>query len=81
MPDPAAGAPLLETARAFRPRILAERERIENGRRLPHDLAQELAAAGFLRIFVPEAYGGLDLEPMAALEVYEELARADASVA
>ena len=81
MPDPTAGAPLLETARAFRPRILAERERIENGRRLPHDLAQELAAASFFRIFVPEAYGGLDLEPMAALEVYEELARADASVA
>ena len=81
MPDPAAGAPLLETARALRPRILAERERIENGRRLPHDLAQELAAAGFFRIFVPEVYGGLDLEPMAALEVYEELARADASVA
>ena len=81
MPDPVAGAPLLETACAFRPRILAERERIENGRRLPHDLAQELAAAGFFRIFVPEAYGGLDLEPMAALEVYEELARADASVA
>lgn len=81
MPDPPAGAPLLETARAFRPRILAERERIENGRRLPHDLAQELAAAGFFRIFVPEAYGGLDLEPMAGLEVYEELARADASVA
>ena len=81
MPDPTAGAPLLETARAFRPRILAERERIENCRRLPHDLAQELAAAGFFRIFVPEAYGGLDLEPMAGLEVYEELARADASVA
>src|SRR5215831_13553607 len=81
MPDPAAGASLLETARALRPRILAESERIENGRRLPRDLAQELAAAGFFRIFVPEVYGGLDLEPMAALEVYEELARADASVA
>ena len=66
MPDPAAGAPLLETARAFRPRILTECERIENGRRLPHDLAQELAAAGFFRIFVPEAYGGLDLEPAGA---------------
>ena len=81
MSNPAAHAPLLETARAFRPRILAERERIEDGRRLPHDLAQALASAGFFRIFVPEAYGGLDLEPMAAIEVYEELARADASVA
>jgi Acyl-CoA dehydrogenase, N-terminal domain len=46
-----------------------------------HIQPQELAAAGFFRIFVPEAYGGLDLEPMAGLEVYEELARADASVA
>ena len=75
------GTTVMEAAKAFRPRILAERERIEAGRRLPEDLARELAHAGFFRIFLPAAYGGLDLTPMAATEVFEELARADASVA
>jgi indole-3-acetate monooxygenase len=81
MASGAAGSPLVEAARAFRPRILAERERIEAGRRVPEDLARELARAGFFRIFLPAAYGGLDLSPVEAMEVYEELARADASVA
>ncbi len=77
----AAGTTFVEAARAFRPRILAERERIEAGRRLPEDLTRELARAGFFRIFLPAAYGGLDLTPLEAMEIYEELARADASVA
>lgn len=72
---------LMEAATALRPRILAEREHIEAGRRLPEDLVRELAHAGFFRIFLPAAYGGLDLNPMAAAEIFEELARADASVA
>ncbi len=75
------GASLLEAARAFRPRILAERERIETDRRLPEELTRELARTGFFRLFLPAAYSGLDLTPMEAMEVYEELARADASVA
>jgi alkylation response protein AidB-like acyl-CoA dehydrogenase len=81
MPDTGSGAALLAAARAFRPRILAARDRIETSRRLPEDVAQELAGAGFFRIFLPAAYGGLDLTPMEGLEVFEELARADASVA
>ena len=72
---------LMEAAKALRPRILADRERIEAARRLPEDLARELARAGFFRIYLPAAYGGLDLTPTAATEVFEELARADASVA
>jgi indole-3-acetate monooxygenase len=72
---------LMESAKALRPRILAERERIEAERRLPEELVRELAQAGFFRIFLPAVYGGLDLTPMAAAEVFEELARADASVA
>src|SRR4029453_10673245 len=81
MASGAAGSPLVEAARAFRTRILAERERIEAGRRLPEELTRELARAGFFRIFLPAVYGGLDLSPVEAIEVYEELARADASVA
>jgi len=72
---------LMDAAKALRPRILADRERIEAGRRLPEDLARELARAGFFRIYLPAAYGGLDLTPLAATEIFEELARADASVA
>ena len=76
-----AAATLLETARALRPRILAERERIEVERRLPEEITREMVRAGFFRIFLPAAYGGLDLAPVEATEIYEELARADASVA
>jgi alkylation response protein AidB-like acyl-CoA dehydrogenase len=81
MPELEISAPLLEVARSFRPRVLAERDHIEATRRLPEDLARDLAHAGFFRIFLPKAYGGLDLTPMEAMEVFEELARADASVA
>src|SRR5215472_4778629 len=75
-----AGA-LLEIARSLRPRILADRDRIESARRLPEDLTRELARAGFFRIYLPAAYGGLDLTPTEAMEIFEELARGDASVA
>jgi len=81
MPEIETSGALLEVARSFRPRILAERDHIEASRRLPEDLARELARDGFFRIFLPKAYGGLDLTPMEAMEVIEELARADASVA
>jgi len=74
-------AALRAAARAFAPRILAEREQIEAGRRLPAELARDLARQGFFRLFLPAAYGGLDLAPAEGLEVLEELARADASVA
>ena len=81
MPEIETSGALLEVARSFRSRILAERDHIEASRRLPEDLARELARDGFFRIFLPKAYGGLDLTPREALEIFEELARADASVA
>jgi alkylation response protein AidB-like acyl-CoA dehydrogenase len=81
MPNTRNGAALLEAAREFRPRILAERDEIETSRRLPAGVTRDLARAGFFRIFVPLAYGGLDLTPMEGTEIFEELARADASVA
>jgi indole-3-acetate monooxygenase len=67
MPELETSAPLLEVARSFWPRILAERDHIEATRRLPEDLARDLAQAGFFRIFLPETYGGLDLTPMGAM--------------
>ena len=81
MADAANGAELLATARGLRAHILSQRDAIEASRRLPDDLARELARAGFFRIFLPAAYGGLDLTPMEGIAVFEELAQADASVA
>jgi len=81
MHDTANGAALLATARDFQSRIVAQRDAIEISRRLPEDLAHDLARAGFFRIFLPAAYGGLDLTPMDGIAVFEELAKADASVA
>jgi alkylation response protein AidB-like acyl-CoA dehydrogenase len=75
------GAALLGAARDFRARIVSQRDSIEASRRLPEDLARELARAGFFRIFLPAAYGGLDAAPMDGIAVFEELAKADASVA
>src|SRR4051812_45998678 len=73
--------PLLEVARGFGPRIVAQRKRIEAERRIPEELARDLAGAGFFRVSLPETYGGLDLTPMQAIEIFEELARSDASIA
>lgn len=60
---------------------MAEHDSIEAELRLPEDLARDLARVGLFRTFLPAAYGGLDLAPAEGLEVFEELARADASVA
>jgi alkylation response protein AidB-like acyl-CoA dehydrogenase len=79
--ETAKGAAVLAAAPDFRPRIVEQRDAIETSRRLPEDLARELARAGFFRIFLPAAYGGLDLTPMDGIVVFEELAKADASVA
>jgi alkylation response protein AidB-like acyl-CoA dehydrogenase len=74
-------AALLASAQEFRSRIIVQRDAIEASRRLPEALARDLAGAGFFRIFLPAAYGGLDLAPTDGIAVFEELAKADASVA
>jgi indole-3-acetate monooxygenase len=81
MSDRLTGADLFAAAQQFGERIVAQRDAIEASRRLPEDLARDLARAGFFRIFLPAAYGGLDLTPMEGLAVFEEVAKADASVA
>jgi indole-3-acetate monooxygenase len=81
MADADSGTDLLADAQALRVRIVSQRDAIETSRRLPQDLARDLARPGFFRIFLPAAYGGLDMTPKDGIAVFEELAGADASVA
>lgn len=61
------------------PRIAARADAIEAERRLPADLAAEMAATGLFRMLVPRALGGLQLTPMDAVENIEAVGMADAS--
>ena len=58
MPEIETSGALLEVARSFRPRILAERDHIEASRRLPEDLARELARDGIFASFCPRRMAG-----------------------
>ena len=69
----------LQRVRALAPAIRRRSDEIESCRRLPLDLVADLKAAGCFRMHVPTAYGGDDLSLPQALEVIEELARADGS--
>ncbi|HEX8441017.1 acyl-CoA dehydrogenase family protein, partial [Archangium sp.] len=71
--------PVLASVRQFAPRVAARSEEIETARRLPADLARELAEAGLFRMAIPEAHGGLELHPALMIEAIELLARADGS--
>ncbi len=53
----------------------------DEARALDDDVFAKLAELGFLGMLVPEAYGGLDLDPVTYLLVLEELAWGDAAVA
>lgn len=72
---------LLQSARGFQGELTARAAEFETVRRLPADMAQKLAAAGFMGMLVPEAYGGGETDPLTFLEVVETLAIADGSAA
>lgn len=71
--------PLLTAAQQLAPRIAPRSDEIEAARRLPADIAQELAQAGLYRMWIPEAYGGFEVHPTVLLEVLETISRADGS--
>jgi alkylation response protein AidB-like acyl-CoA dehydrogenase len=81
MTQPGRAAAPVEAARALRTRILENRDAIEAKRMLVPDVVAPMVDAGLFRLFVPADVGGLEVEPLAAYRAYEELARADASVA
>jgi alkylation response protein AidB-like acyl-CoA dehydrogenase len=55
-------------------------ERAETDRDMPAEAIGALREHGFFRIWTPRALGGLELDPVTALQVFEDVAYVDASV-
>ena len=70
----------IAAAEALVPRIRAARDECERLRHLPPAMADALAKAGFLQMYVPRALGGPQLSPLTAFRVVETISRADGSI-
>ena len=70
-----------DAAIGFRAELRDRAQEIEEARRLPRDLSDRFATAGFYRMCVPRVYGGLELPPAETMETIEILARADGASA
>ena len=71
----------IRAARALRSTIRTTRQQMEEARRLAPEVVEGLIAGGLFRLAVPGTLGGPETQPELALQIYEELAWADASVA
>ena len=72
--------PAVRAAAALRPVLRTYHEQIEREQRLPPALVEQLHAAGFYRMVIPRALGGLQVDPLTYLRVVELLAEGAGSV-
>lgn len=71
----------LRQAEALAPMIAAAGDRIERERRLPPELLEALHEARLFRLLVPRSLDGLELDPLAFMQIMNVVAAADASTA
>lgn len=69
----------LTAARALAPLIAARAADTEAQRRLPADLARQIAEAGLFRMLVPQSLGGGETDPQTLFATLETLGEADAA--
>ena len=62
------------------PHIRAVREELETTRCVPLSLVQAINDAGLFRPYLPHALGGMELPPLTAFRVIEEISKVDGSV-
>src|SRR6202030_176607 len=72
--------PLVQAAAALQPELRSFRDEIEREQRLPKALVEQLRAAGFYRMVIPRALGGLEVDPLTYLRAVELLAEGAGSV-
>ena len=76
---PAAEQGFVNAARALAPKIQARAAEFELDRRLPQDLARDMAMAGLHKIAAPKYAGGSECHPLTQISVIEAIAEADGS--
>jgi len=72
---------LVPAAHAFAAELRERAREIEDARQLPQDIADRFARAGFYRMAVPKALGGLEATPRQIAAVIDALAQADGAAA
>ena len=72
--------PLVQAAAALQPALRDYHDEIEREQRLPKALVEQLRAAGFYKMVIPRALGGLQVDPLTYLRVVELLAEGAGSV-
>lgn len=77
---PASAEATLAAVRRLAPEIAARAPEIEQARRLPADLLDQLIEAGCFRLVLPASHGGAGASLTESMRVFEALSRADASV-
>ncbi len=70
----------LAAAEALIPDVRSARDECERLRHVPPEIAQAMAKAGFLHMFLPRALGGPQYSPLTAYHVVETISRADGSI-
>jgi alkylation response protein AidB-like acyl-CoA dehydrogenase len=82
MPRPVSSeaARLHATIREFAAEFADRSKEIEDGRRVPHDIAIKLRRLGLFRSLMPRSVGGLELNVADVVPMLETLAAADSSV-
>jgi alkylation response protein AidB-like acyl-CoA dehydrogenase len=74
-------ADVLDAVRELAPEIRNRAAEVESARRVPQDLLDDLKRAGCFGLLLPTTHGGTGSDLAGAMRVFEELSRADASVA
>src|ERR1700720_4201937 len=72
--------PVVQAAAALQPVLRNYHDELEREQRLPRALVEEMRAAGFYRLVIPRALGGLEVDPLTYLRVVELLAEGCGSV-
>ena len=79
MKAPVTAASLLENVQEIAPIIQEHAVRGEQERRLAPSVVEAMVEAGLFRMWTPQVFGGLEVDPVTAMRVFEEVARLDSA--